>query len=174
MKKLFLFFAMAIIVAACGQSVEEQAEAKFDQIIKTFEEGDAVKAGELFYDLADWTQGLSVEDQQKVTIVSEKYALKIAELLADMQYPEESTASEYVEVETEKSNDSQVTEKAKEYCNKIVKALKKGDLEKAENLMDDLDEWQDGLNDDEWDIVEDVWASYEDQIDELYYEIEEY
>ena len=175
MKKLFLIFAMAIVVAACGtKTVEEQAEAKLEQIVKTFEEGDAVKAGELLQDFATWGDGLSEEDQQKVAEVGERYALQITLAMAGMNNLEEDWSGGYDENEESEQSSEEVTAKAQEYCDKIVKALKKGDLDKAEDLMDDMDDWQDSLNDEEWDKVEDIWVSYEEQIDELFYEIEEY
>ena len=40
--------------------------------------------------------------------------------------------------------------------------------------MDDMDDWQYSLNYEEWEKVEDILVSYEEQIDELFYEIEEY
>lgn len=172
MKKLFLIFAMAIVVAACGtKNVEEQAEAKLEQIVKTFEEGDIVKAGELVDDFAEWTESLSEEDRQKVVEVTERYALQIA---LDMDGMNSQEGGDFSEYEVSEQSNEDVTAKAQEYCDKIVKALMKGDLDKAEDLMDDMDDWQDSLNDEEWEKVEDIWESYEEQIDELLYEIEEY
>ena len=159
MKKLFLFFAMAIVVAACStKSVEDQAEARFEQIVQAVEEGNTIKASGLFYDLAEWSASLSEEDQQKVEAVSKKYTSQISGLFGAMGMPEDGDYGEYEEYgeydgydeydENEESEQSseEVTAKAQEYCDKIVKALRNGDFEKAEDLMDDMIDWQESLN----------------------------
>ena len=160
---------MAIIFAACGpKSVEEQAEAWFEQIVESLKDGDLVKAQELFTECYEWNQTLSAEDQEKVENVGEKYAMQIASImgLADETEP--------VEYEAPKQDYKKVTAKAKDYCEQIVKALKKGNFDKAEDLLDDFDDWQASLDDDEWDAAEDVWESYEDVIDGLFEEIDEW
>lgn len=58
--------------------------------------------------------------------------------------------------------------KAEKYCLKIIEALQDLDVDEADDLTDELDEWMDSLSDSDFDIADEVVCQYEDKIDALY------
>ena len=58
--------------------------------------------------------------------------------------------------------------KAEKYCKNIIEALQDLDVDEAEELTDELDEWMDSLSDEDYDIADEVVCKYEDKIDALF------
>ena len=63
---------------------------------------------------------------------------------------------------------TRVEGKAEKYCLKIIEALQDLDVDEADDLTDELDEWMDSLSDSDFDIADEVVCQYEDKIDALY------
>ena len=65
MKKILIIAAMLAMFASC-KSVEQKAQDYIDNIFTATENGDWGKALKLSEEMAEWTEGLSEEDQKKV------------------------------------------------------------------------------------------------------------
>ena len=171
MKKFFLFCAIAILSIACAsKSIEEIAREKLDNVVTAIANGETSKALKLSEDFEEWCNSLNSEDQKKVAII----ALEYSEAITKASFDNLDVNYNYEDVKHNDNYKNQAIEKkATEYCEKILKAIKEGNLDKADNIEDQMDDWMDTLNDDDYDIADDVWDKYEDKIYELYDEVED-
>ena len=138
---------VAAFSVACGsksKSIEDQAKEKCEKIIAAVEAGDFEKAEELDEAFDEWCDTLSDEDFDKADATYDSYDDKLYAAI-------EKGTKKY----------------AKKACDNILKALEKGNLDKAEELVMDLAYWYEGLADEYQEIADEVLNRYEDRFNEL-------